>query len=121
MGDGGLDDDWCVADWGRDRSMSFRTKPEYLLEVPKQEVWETTLIFKRIYKIDYDIEIKHTQGYFLLDSLDRSIKPVIIITLYGAWENPNYRWFRPHIDAIIEEGNYKLLFDLFHQDVSRHI
>jgi hypothetical protein len=101
--------------------MSFRTKPQYLLAVPKKEEWQTSLIFKRIYKIDYDITIKQMQAYPLLESVDRSIKPVTIITLYGGWENPSYRWYRPNIDAIIEEGNMTLLHQLFIQDVARHI
>ena len=66
--------------------MTFRTKPQYLLAVPKKEEWQTTLIFKRIYKIDYDITIKQMKAYPLLESLDRSVKPVIIITLYGGWK-----------------------------------
>jgi|GEM_PF-5739091 len=101
--------------------MSFRSKPQYLLAVPKKEECQTTPVFKRIYKIDYDITIKHMQTYFLVESLDRRVKPVIIITLYGAWENPSYRWFRPNIDAIIAEGNIALLHQLFIQDVAGHI
>jgi hypothetical protein len=101
--------------------MIFKTKPQYLLAVPKTEEWEAMLVLKRIYKIDYDITIKQMKAYPLLESLDRSVKPVIIITLYGGWENPSYRWYRPNIDAIIEEGNLTLLHQLFSQDVARHI
>jgi hypothetical protein len=101
--------------------MTFKTKPQYLLAVPKKEEWQTSLIFKRIYKIDYDITIKQMQAYPLLESVDRRVKPVTIITLYGGWENPSYRWYRPNIDAIIEEGNIGLLHQLFIQDVARHI
>jgi hypothetical protein len=101
--------------------MIFKTKPQYLLAIPKAEEWEATLVFKRIYKIDYDITIKHLKAYPLTESVDRSIKPVVIITMYGGWENPSYRWYRPNIDAIIEEGNFPLLNQLFSQDVARHI
>jgi hypothetical protein len=110
-----------VADRGGDRGMTFRTKPQYLLAIPKKEEWQTSLIFKRIYKIDYDITIKQMQAYPLVETVDRSIKPVTIVTLYGGWENPSYRWYRPNIDAIIEEGNIALLHQLFIQDVARHI
>jgi hypothetical protein len=101
--------------------MTFRTKPQYLLPVPKAQSWDLPLVFKRIYKIDYDITIKHLETYPLLESLDRSIKAVVIITIYGGWENPSYRWYRPNIDAIIAEGNLTLLHQLFIQDVVRHI
>jgi hypothetical protein len=121
MGDGCLDDGWSVADWGRDRDMTFRTKPQYLLPVPKAKNWDLPLVFQRIYKIDYDISIKHLETYPLLESLDRSIKPVVIITIYGGWETSSYRWYRPNIDAIIEEGNFELLNQLLSQDVLRHI
>jgi hypothetical protein len=110
-----------MADRSGDRGMTFRTKPQYLLAVPKKEEWQTSLIFKRIYKIDYDITIKHMQTYPLIESVDRRVKPVTIVTLYGGWENPSYRWYRPNIDAIIAEGNIALLHQLFIQDVARHI
>jgi hypothetical protein len=101
--------------------MIFRSKPQYLLLVPKTKAWEATLIFQRIYKIDYDINLKNLEAYFLLESIDRSIKPVTIVTLYGGWENPSYRWYRPNIDAIIEEGNFALLHSLLVQDVFQYI
>jgi hypothetical protein len=109
--------------------MTFRTKAQYVLAIPKAEEWEATLVFKRIYKIDYDITIKHLKAYPLTESLvggaspteNRSIKPVVIITIYGGWENPSYRWYRPNIDAIIQEGNFPLLNRLFDEDVARHI
>jgi hypothetical protein len=101
--------------------MIFRAKPQYLLAIPKTKAWETTLIFQRIYKIDYDINLKNLAAYFLLESIDRSIKPVTIVTLYGGWENPSYRWYRPNIDAIIEEGNFALLHNLLVQDVFQYI
>ena len=101
--------------------MIFKTKPQYLLAVPKTEEWEAAVVFKRIYKIDYDITIKHMQGYWLVGSDDRSVKPVVIITLHGGWKNPSYRWYRPNIDAIIQEGNMGLLLELFTQDVARHV
>ena len=101
--------------------MTFKTKPQYLLAVPKKEEWQTSLIFKRIYKIDYDINIKQMKAYPLVESVDRRVKPVTIITLIGGWENPSYRWYRPNVDAIIEEGNFTLLHQLFVRDVARHI
>jgi hypothetical protein len=101
--------------------MTFRTKPQYLLAVPKKKEWEAILVFKRIYKIDYDITIKQMKAYPLVESLDRRVKPVTIVTLYGCWENPSYRWYRPNIDAIIAEGNFTLLHQLFIQDVVRHL
>jgi hypothetical protein len=109
--------------------MIFRAKPQYLLAIPKTKAWETTLIFQRIYKIDYDINLKNLEAYFLLESIvgkaspteNRSIKPVTIVTLYGGWENPSYRWYRPNIDAIIEEGNFALLHNLLVQDVFQYI
>jgi hypothetical protein len=101
--------------------MIFRSKPQYLLPVPTTKAWEATLIFQRIYKIDYDINLKNLEAYFLLESIDRSIKPVTIVTLYGGWKNPSYRWYRPNIDAIIEEGNFVLLHSLLVQDVFQYI
>lgn len=101
--------------------MTFRTKPQYLLPVPKAKGWELPLVFERIYKIDYDIPIKHWTAYPFSESIDRSIKPVVIITIYGGWETSSYRWYRPNIDAIIAEGNFKLLYHLVSQDVLRHI
>ncbi len=101
--------------------MIFKTKPQYLLAVPKTEEWEAAVVFKRIHKIDYDITTKQMKAYPLIESSDRSIKPVVIITIYGGWKNPSYRWFRPNIDAIIAEGNIELLNRLFTQDVARHI
>jgi hypothetical protein len=121
MDDGGLDDGWGMVDWSGNRIMTFKTKPQYLLAVPKAKNWDLPLVFKRVYKIDYDIIIKQMKTYPLIESLDRSIKPVTIVTLYGCWENPSYRWYRPNIDAIIEEGNIALLHQLFIQDVARHI
>lgn len=60
------------------------------------------------------------KAYPSIESLDRSIKSVVIITIYGGWKNPSYRWYRPNIDAIIEEGNIDLLNQLFSQDVARN-
>jgi hypothetical protein len=121
MGDGWLNDGRGMVNWGGDRNMTFRTKPQYLLPVPKAKNWDLPLVFKRIYKIDYDITIKHLKAYPLVESLDRSIKPVVIITIYSGWETSSYRWYRPNIDAIIEEGNFTLLNHLLSQDVLRHI
>jgi hypothetical protein len=109
--------------------MSFRTKPQYLLPVPKAKAWELPFVFQRIYQIDYDITIKHLRAYPLVESLvgtaspteNRSIKPVIIITIYGGWENPSYRWYRPNIDAIVEQENFTLLRQLLDLDALRHI
>ncbi len=109
--------------------MTFRSKPQYLLPVPKAKSWDLPLVFQRIYKIDYDISIKHLKTYPLLESLvggaspteNRSIKPVVIITIYGGWETSSYRWYRPNIDAIIEEGNFALLNQFLSQDVLKHI
>lgn len=50
--------------------MIFKTKPQYLLAVPKTEEWEAAVVFKRIYKIDYDITTKHMHGYYLTESSD---------------------------------------------------
>jgi hypothetical protein len=101
--------------------MIFRTKPQYVLAVPKANNGDSPLAFERIYKIDYDITIKHWEMYPLTESLNRSIKPVIIITIYGGWETSNYRWYRPNIDAIIAEGNFGLLNQFLSQDVLRHL
>jgi hypothetical protein len=48
--------------------MTFRTKAQYVLAIPKAEEWEATLVFKRLYKIDYDITIKHLKAYPLTES-----------------------------------------------------
>jgi hypothetical protein len=101
--------------------MTFRTKPHYLLPVLKQNNGTSPLAFERIYKIDYDISIKHLEMYPLTESLNRSIKPVVIITIYGGWETSSYRWYRPNIDAIIAEGNFELLNRFLSQDVLIHI
>jgi hypothetical protein len=101
--------------------MIFRTKPQYLYPILKNIEWSVPFLFDRIYQIDYDITIKHWIAYPFSESLDRSIKPVVIITIYGGWENPSYRWLRYGIDAIVEERNFKLLHHFFEQDILSHI
>lgn len=101
--------------------MTFRTKPQYLYPILKNIEWSIPFLFDRIYQIDYDISIKHWTAYPFSESLNRSIKPVVIVTIYGGWENPSYRWLRPDIDAIVEERNSELLHHLFKQDILSHI
>jgi hypothetical protein len=99
---------------------NFRTKPQYLLPFPTAKEWEAPLIYRRIYQIDYDVTIKNLRTRFLVGADDRSIKPVVIVTIYGEG-NHSYRWYRPNLDAIIAEGNFTLLKDLLIQDVLQHI
>jgi hypothetical protein len=109
--------------------MTFKTKPQYLLPVPKANSGNSPLPFQRIYKIDYDITIKHWEMYPLTASgiggasitENRAIKPVIIITISGGCETSSYRWYRPNIDAIIAEENFDLLNRFLSQDVLRHL
>ena len=101
--------------------MTFRTKPQYLYPILKDIEWTIPLLFERVYKIDYDIPIKHWTAYPFSESLDRSVKPVIIVTIYGGWENPSYRWLRPNIDAIVEERNLDLLKHFFELDILSNI
>lgn len=116
-----LDEDWSVPNWGSDRSMTFRTKPQYLCPILKEIEWSIPFLFDRIYQVDYDLNIGQLTSYPFSESLDRSIKPVVIVTIYGGWENPSYRWVRYGIDAIVEERNFKLLYHLFEQDIRSHI
>lgn len=127
MGDGWFDDDWRMVDWSRDRNMTFRTKPQYLLSIGQSLL---TLPPEQIYKVDYDLNRKNLTAYPFAESSDRSpldgvlartIKPVIVITLRDGDKVSNYRWYRPNIDAIIEEGNLDLLNRLLHQDVLIHL
>jgi hypothetical protein len=99
----------------------FKTKPQHLLPLPTAKKWEAPIVYQRIYKIDYDISTRHLESYFLTNADDRSIKPVIIIAIYGGWGNQTYRWYRPNVDAIIEEGNFELMRNLLIEDVIRHI
>ncbi|AFY93149.1 hypothetical protein [Chamaesiphon minutus] len=97
--------------------MTFRTKPQYLYPILKDIEWSVPFLFERIYRIDYDITTKHWAAYPFSESLDRSIKPVVIVTIYGGWENPSYRWLRYGIDAIVEERNFDLMHHFFKQDI----
>jgi hypothetical protein len=101
--------------------MTFRTKPQYLYPIDKNIEWSVPFLFDRIYQIDYDITIKHWTAYPFSESLDRSIKPVVIVTIYGGWEKMSYRWLCYGIDAIVEERNFKLLHQFFEQDILSHI
>jgi hypothetical protein len=101
--------------------MTFRTKPQYLYPILKDIEWSVPFLFERIYRIDYDITTKHWTAYPFSESLDRSVKPVVIVTIYGGWENPSYRWLRYGIDAIIEERNFDLMHHFFKQDILSNI
>jgi hypothetical protein len=101
--------------------MTFRTKPQYLYPIVKDIEWVVPFLFERIYQIDYDIPIKHWTAYPFSESLDRSIKPVVIVTIYGDYGTNSYRWIRYGIDAIVEERNVDLLNHFFKQDVLSHI
>jgi hypothetical protein len=121
MDDGWFNDDWSVVDWGGDRSMTFRTKSQYLYPILKEIEWSVPFLFERIYKIDYDIALRQWTAYPFSESVDRAIKPVVIVTIYGGWENPSYRWLRPNIDAIVEENNFDLMNRFFKQDILSNI
>jgi hypothetical protein len=111
-----------MVDWGRDRNMTFsRTKPECLYPILKDIEWSVPFLFDRIYQIDYDIPVKHFTAYPFSESLDRSIKPVVIVTIYGGYGTNSYRWLRPNIDAIVEERNFKLIYQFFEQDILSHL
>lgn len=101
--------------------MTFRTKPQYLYPILKDIEWSVPFLFDRIYQIDYDIPIKHWRAYPFSESLDRSVKPVVIVTIYGGYGTNSYRWLRYGIDAIVEERNSKLLHYFFEQDIRSHI
>jgi len=101
--------------------MTFRTKPQYLYPILKDIEWSVPFLFDRIYQIDYDIPIKHWTAYPFSESLDRSIKPVVIVTIYGGYGTNSYQWFRPHIDAVIQERNFDLIYQFFKQDILAHI
>jgi hypothetical protein len=101
--------------------MTFRSTPKYLSPVMDNIEWDTFLLFERVYRIDYDITIRHWTAYPFIESLDRSIKPVIILTIYGGYGTNNYQWLRPHIDAIVEERNFNLLNHFFEQDILTYI
>jgi hypothetical protein len=101
--------------------MTFRTKPQYLYPIVKDIEWVVPFLFERIYQIDYDILIKHWTAYPFSESLDRSIKPVVIVTIYGGYGTNSYRWIRYGIDAIVEERNVDLLNHFFKQDIISHI
>ena len=121
MGDGGFDDGWRMVNWSGDRIMTFRTKPQYLYPIFKDIKWSVPFPFHRIYQIDYDIPIKNLTAYPFSESLDRSIKPVVIVTIYGGYETNSYRWLLPHIDAIVEEGNFDLIYQFFKRDILPYI
>ncbi len=83
--------------------------------------WSVPFLFDRIYQIDYDIPVRHFTAYPFSESLDRSIKPVVIVTIYGGYGTNSYRWLRPNIDAIVEERNIGLIYQFFEQDILSHI
>jgi hypothetical protein len=102
--------------------MTFsRTKPECLYPILKDIEWSVPFLFDRIYQIDYDIPSRSLTGYPFSESLDRSIKPVVIVTIYGGYGTNSYRWLRYGIDAVVEERNFKLLHHFFEQDILPHI
>jgi hypothetical protein len=110
-----------MVNWCGDKSVTFRTKPQYLYPIVKNIEWVVPFLFERIYQIDYDIPIKHWTAYPFTESLDRSIKPVVIVTIYGGYGTNSYRWIRYGIDAIVEERNIDLLNHFFKQDVLSYI
>ena len=101
--------------------MTFKTKPQYLYTIDKNIEWSVPFLFDRIYQIDYDISTRQWTAYPFSESLDRSIKPVVIVTIYGGYGTNSYRWLRFGIDAIVEERNVRLMRHLFEQDVLSHI
>jgi hypothetical protein len=101
--------------------MTFRSKPQYLSPVMNDIEWDTFLLFERVYRIDYDLNIKHWTAYPFTESLDRQVKPVVIVTIYRGYGINSYQWLRPHIDAIVEEQNFNLLQHFFKQDVLSYI
>ena len=101
--------------------MTFRTKPQYLYPILKNIEWSVPFLFDRIYQIDYDISTRQWTAYPFSESLDRSIKPVVIVTIYGGYGTNSYRWLRFGIDAIVEERNVRLMRHLFEQDILSHI
>ena len=98
--------------------MKFKTKPQYLLSVSQSIL---PLSSEHIYKIEYDVNSMNLKAYPLAESFDHSIKPVIIIALHDGGKTNSYRWYRPNIDAVIEEGNFDLLKRFLIQDVLVHI
>ena len=101
--------------------MTFKTKPQYLYPILKNIEWSVPFLFDHIYQIDYDISTRQWTAYPFSESLDRSIKPVVIVTIYGGYGTNSYRWLRFGIDAIVEERNVRLMRHLFEQDVLSHI
>jgi hypothetical protein len=101
--------------------MTFKTKPRHLYPIVKDIKWAIPFLYERVYKIDYDIPVKHWTAYPFTESLDRAIKPVVIVTIYGGYSTNIYRWTRYGIDAIVEERNVDLLNHFFKQDVLSHI
>jgi hypothetical protein len=83
--------------------------------------WDTFLLFERVYRIDYDISYRHWSSYAFIESLDRQVKPVVIVTIYGGYGTNSYQWLRPHIDAIVEERNFDLINHFFKQDILTYI
>jgi hypothetical protein len=79
--------------------MTFRSKPQYLSPVMNDIEWDTFLLFERVYRIDYDLNIKHWTAYPFTESLDRQVKPVVIV----------------------EEQNFNLLQHFFKQDILTYI
>jgi hypothetical protein len=101
--------------------MTFRSKPQYLSPVLDDIEWDTFLLFERVYRFDYDITFRHWSSYTFIESLDRAIKPVVIVTIYGGYGTNSYKWLRPDIDAIVAERNFDLLHHFFKQDILTHI
>jgi hypothetical protein len=96
----------------------FVTKPEYFSPIVKEDEWRLPFLFERIYKIDHDIALRYWQAYYFSESLHRSLKPVIIVTLsFDGDYKRLYHWYRPDLDAIVTERNYPLLKHLFDRDI----
>ena len=89
---------------------------QYLRLILKENEWAVPFLFERIYKIEYDKTIEHLAAFPILESLNRSIKAVVIVAIFDGCNTTSYRWCRPHLDAIVAEQNFMLLRHLLKLD-----
>jgi hypothetical protein len=93
------------------------TKPQFLQPIKGIKDWASIATNGGIDQLYYHANHQHWEAYRFIESIDRSIRTEIILTIYGDRRSFSYRWCRPNIDAIVEERNFDLLTNFLNQDV----
>jgi hypothetical protein len=90
---------------------------QYLQPIESIKDWNL-IMSGGIHQLFYHANHQHWEAYRFSDALDRSIRSLTILTIYGDRGSITYRWYRPHIDAVVTERNFDLLNNFISQDLS---